>query len=59
MDSIIEVQRNTHEEIERFDRALADILSRPQVTVSAMFSFKSRLAPTRLFYLKNTLPEGV
>ncbi|KAL5636706.1 hypothetical protein ACGC1H_000615 [Rhizoctonia solani] len=32
MDSIIEVQRNTHEEIERFERALADILSRPQVT---------------------------
>ncbi|KAF8607528.1 hypothetical protein BDV93DRAFT_487253 [Ceratobasidium sp. AG-I] len=32
MDSIIEVQRNTHEEIERFDQALADILSRPQVT---------------------------
>ncbi|KAF8759859.1 phosphatidylinositol dephosphorylation [Rhizoctonia solani] len=32
MDSIIEEQRNTHEEIERFERALADILSRPQVT---------------------------
>ncbi|KAG8690427.1 hypothetical protein FRC11_011636 [Ceratobasidium sp. 423] len=32
MDSIIEVQRNTHEEIERFERALAGILSRPQVT---------------------------
>jgi hypothetical protein len=38
MDSIIEEQRNTHEEIERFERALADILSRPQVTVSTVFS---------------------
>ncbi|KAG9099637.1 hypothetical protein FS749_000770 [Ceratobasidium sp. UAMH 11750] len=32
MDSIIEVQRNTHEEIERFERALAEVLSHPQVT---------------------------
>ncbi|QRV87864.1 splicing factor 3A subunit 3 [Ceratobasidium sp. AG-Ba] len=32
MDSAIELQRNTHEEIERFEKALADILSRPQVT---------------------------
>lgn len=37
MDSIIEVQRNTHEEIERLDQALADVLSRPQVTVSTVF----------------------
>lgn len=32
MDSIVEVQRQTHEEIERFERALATILSRPQPT---------------------------
>ena len=30
MDSIIEVQRQNHEEIERFERALYTILSRPQ-----------------------------
>ncbi|KAI0321996.1 hypothetical protein OF83DRAFT_1050217 [Amylostereum chailletii] len=30
MDSIIEVQRQTHEEIERFERALYSVLSRPQ-----------------------------
>ncbi|TFY81148.1 hypothetical protein EWM64_g2862 [Hericium alpestre] len=29
MDSVIEVQRQTHEEIERFERALYTILSRP------------------------------
>ncbi|KAL4241961.1 RNA Processing and DNA Damage Response Regulator [Abortiporus biennis] len=32
MDSIIEVQRQTHEEIEHFERALYTILSRPQTT---------------------------
>ncbi|TDL29682.1 hypothetical protein BD410DRAFT_811243 [Rickenella mellea] len=32
MDSIIEVQRQTHEEIERFNRALATVLSKPQTT---------------------------
>ncbi|KAK0499861.1 hypothetical protein EDD18DRAFT_1308197 [Armillaria luteobubalina] len=32
MDSIIEVQRQTHEEIERFERALYTILSRPHPT---------------------------
>ncbi len=32
MDSIIEVQRQTHEEIERFERALFTILSRPHST---------------------------
>jgi splicing factor 3A subunit 3 len=30
MDSIIELQRQTHEEIERYERALYKILSRPQ-----------------------------
>ncbi|KAI5119507.1 hypothetical protein M0805_002443 [Coniferiporia weirii] len=32
MDSIIEVQRQTHEEIERFERALATVLSKPHST---------------------------
>jgi hypothetical protein len=32
MDSIVEVQRQTHEELERFERALYTILSRPQPT---------------------------
>lgn len=32
MDSIIEVQRQSHEEIERFERALYTLLSRPQST---------------------------
>ncbi len=30
MDSIIELQRQTHEEIERYEQALYSILSRPQ-----------------------------
>ena len=34
MDSIIEIQRQTHEDIERFHRALYTLLSRPQVTHS-------------------------
>ena len=34
MDSIIEIQRQTHEDIERFDRALYTLLSRPQATHS-------------------------
>jgi splicing factor 3A subunit 3 len=32
MDSVVEVQRQTHEEIERFETALATILSYPQST---------------------------
>jgi splicing factor 3A subunit 3 len=32
MDSVIEVQRQTHEEIERFERALYTLLSRPPST---------------------------
>lgn len=32
MDSIIEIQRQTHEDIERFHRALYTLLSRPQAT---------------------------
>lgn len=35
MDTIIEVQRQTHEEIERFERALATILSKPQPTLQS------------------------
>ncbi|KAI0082405.1 hypothetical protein K474DRAFT_1585641 [Panus rudis PR-1116 ss-1] len=35
MDSIIEVQRQTHEEIEQFERALYTILSKPQPTHEA------------------------
>jgi hypothetical protein len=35
MDSIIEVQRQTHEEIERFERALYTLLSRHQPTHEA------------------------
>jgi len=31
MDSLIEIQRQSHEEIERFERALYTILSRPSV----------------------------
>ena len=32
MDSILEVQRQTHEEVEHFERALYSILSKPQPT---------------------------
>lgn len=32
MDSVIEVQRQTHEEIEHFERALYRILAKPQTT---------------------------
>lgn len=32
MDSIIELQRQSHEEVERFERALYTLLSRPQST---------------------------
>jgi hypothetical protein len=38
MDSIIEVQRQTHEEIERFERALSTILSRTHKTHKAHLS---------------------
>lgn len=34
MDSIIEIQRQTHEDIERYHRALYTLLSRPQATHS-------------------------
>ena len=34
MDSVIEIQRQTHEDIERFERALYTLLSRPQPTHS-------------------------
>lgn len=32
MDSILEIQRQTHEEVERFERALYTLLSRPNST---------------------------
>lgn len=32
MDSVIEIQRQTHEEVERFERALYELLSRPPTT---------------------------
>jgi hypothetical protein len=35
MDSIIEAQRQAHEEIERYQQALADILIKPTSGVSA------------------------
>jgi len=35
MDSVIELQRQTHEEVERFERALYTLLSRPQQTHEA------------------------
>jgi len=38
MDSVIEVQRQTHEEIERFERALSTILSRTHKTHKAHLS---------------------
>lgn len=37
MDSVIEVQRQTHEEIERLERAAATLLSQPLTTVRPMF----------------------
>ncbi|KAF8528796.1 hypothetical protein BU17DRAFT_37424 [Hysterangium stoloniferum] len=38
MDTIIELQRQTHEEIERFERALATVLSKAQNTQQARLS---------------------
>ncbi|EJD01568.1 uncharacterized protein FOMMEDRAFT_126603 [Fomitiporia mediterranea MF3/22] len=38
MDSLIEVQRQTHEEIERFERALAVVLAKPSTTQQAKLS---------------------
>lgn len=35
MDTIIELQRQTHEEIERLERGLANVLSRPMPTLQA------------------------
>ena len=44
MDSIIEVQRQTHEEIERFEAALYTILSRPQPTHDRKLQAEHRAA---------------
>ena len=44
MDSIIEVQRQTHEEIERFERALATVLSKPHSTQYAKLANEHKAA---------------
>lgn len=44
MDSIIEVQRQTHEEIERFERALATVLSKNQPTQQAKLANEHKAA---------------
>jgi splicing factor 3A subunit 3 len=44
MDSLLEVQRQTHEEIERFERALYTILSRPQPTHEAKLQTEHKAA---------------
>ncbi|GBE79964.1 hypothetical protein BKA93DRAFT_816730 [Sparassis latifolia] len=44
MDSIIEVQRHTHEEMEYFERALYTILSRPQPTQEARLQTEHKAA---------------
>lgn len=44
MDSIIEVQRQTHEEVERFEHALYTLLSRPQPTHEARIQTEHKAA---------------
>ncbi|KZT72566.1 hypothetical protein DAEQUDRAFT_749309 [Daedalea quercina L-15889] len=44
MDSIIEVQRHTHEEIEQFERALYTILSKPQPTHESRLQVEHKAA---------------
>lgn len=44
MDSAIEVQRQTHEEIERFERALATVLSKPHSTQHAKLANEHKAA---------------
>lgn len=59
MDSIIEVQRHTHEEIEQFERVLYTILSRPQPTHEARLQTEHKASQlldrlsTRVEELKN------
>ena len=51
MDSIIELQRQNHEEIERFERALYTLLSRHQPTHEAklVYEHKASQALDRIF----------
>jgi splicing factor 3A subunit 3 len=42
MDSVIELQRQTHEEVERFERALYTLLSRPQPSHDARLRTEHR-----------------
>lgn len=46
MDSIIEVQRQTHEEIEHFERALYNVLSRPQPTHESRLQVEHKASQT-------------
>lgn len=59
MDSIIEVQRHTHEGIEQFERALYTILSKPQPTHESRLQVEHKTSQlldrlsSRLVSLKN------
>lgn len=44
MDSVIEVQRQTHEEIERFQRALYELLSKPSSSHESNLQAEHRAA---------------
>jgi hypothetical protein len=45
MDSIIEVQRQAHEEAERYEQALAEILIKPTTGVSGTAECSGRRPP--------------
>ncbi|KAG8810434.1 hypothetical protein FRC17_002939 [Serendipita sp. 399] len=63
MDSIIEVQRQTHEEIERFERALSTILSRTHKTHKSHISTEHKASDildrivARSVYLQNAYDD--
>lgn len=63
MDSVIEVQRQTHEEIERFERALATVLSKPHLTQHAKIANEHKAAQildritSRVHTLHNTYED--
>jgi len=44
MDTVIELQRQTHEEIERFERTLASVLSKPQNTLQTRLQIEHKAA---------------
>lgn len=44
MDSVIEVQRQTHEEVEHFERALYTILAKPQLSHEAKLQTEHKAA---------------